>query len=418
MLKRVLHTANQVVTHEETHTGTRELTIENTVNDSVDMLTVTGDSWQLVQEEIKDEEGNVTQPAMPSTEYPSEIVSVNGEMASCGWNLLDCSKIVNLGTSNNSPTEYTFQNGVCIGRKSDGTFNQMILYFPNIYLEAGKTYVFLYSKAYYTVKSTGNKYKNGTTAGDVNMELSLNGKMVFREYARTEKSFTPSITGKYVFAMVAFFNILSLTEFEVYNLTVKEITNKSKPYDHYRGNSIILPTLRSLPDGTKDVLYVDRKNQRAWVERKIGETVLDGSERTWKIYYENEGKHVYEVEINNALRNWGSLNVYCSHFKSEFGRNMYVGDYTGSACSILQNTRCLFGSTDRTGIFESIDTFKAFLSEHPVTVQYRLIDPIIEELPYSDYLLETAQYQTNIRMTGLNENLQPEITAQCKILGR
>lgn len=408
MLKRVLHTANQVVTHEETHTGTRELTIENTVNDSVDMLTVTGDSWQLVQEEIKDEEGNVTQPAMPSTEYPSEIVSVNGEMASCGWNLLDCSKIVNLGTSNNSPTEYTFQNGVCIGRKSDGTFNQMILYFPNIYLEAGKTYVFLYSKAYYTVKSTGNKYKNGTTAGDVNMELSLNGKRVFREYARTEKSFTPSITGKYVFAMVAFFNILSLTEFEVYNLTVKEITNKSKPYDHYRGNSIILPTLRSLPDGTKDILYVDRKNQRAWVERKIGETVLDGSDdEKWTLLSVYNGFLI----IVSSMKIGNNQSGFCSHF--EFG----VRSVNKSTIRLGEGNNIMY-FRDVFGIADNVDDWKVWLSGNPVTVQYPLADPIIEELPYSDYLLETAQYQTNIRMTGLNENLKPEITAQCKILGR
>lgn len=45
MLKRVLHAANQVITHPETHVG-RELTIENTVNDKVDLLKITGDSWQ------------------------------------------------------------------------------------------------------------------------------------------------------------------------------------------------------------------------------------------------------------------------------------------------------------------------------------------------------------------------------------
>ncbi len=278
MLKRVLHTANQVVTHEETHTGTRELTIENTVNDNVDMLTVTGDSWQLAQEEIKDEDGNVTQPAMPSTEYPSEIISVNGEM------------------------------------------------------------------------------------------ISTNDRLDGR--------------------------------------------------DKLRGNSIILPTLRSLPlpKEWKDMLYVDRKNQRAWVERKIGETVLDGSE-TWKIYYKNNAICAYEVIINNAKNNWYGGILYCSHFKSVYGQYIYKGTFTGSKFGIVQDKRCMFCSDDITGIFESIDTFKAFLSEHPVTVQYGLIDPIIEELPYADYLLETAQYQTNIRMTGLNENLQPEIKVQCKILG-
>lgn len=277
MLKRVLHTANQVVTHAETHTGTRELTIENTVNDNVDMLTVTGDSWQLAQEEIKDEEGNVTQPAMPSTEYPSEIISVNGEM------------------------------------------------------------------------------------------ISTNDRLDGR--------------------------------------------------DKLRGNSIILPTLRSLPDGTKDVLYVDRKNQRAWVERKIGETVLDGSE-TWSVYADTKGVIEYRTIKMGVKVSW-DFPLHCSHCKSTKGYNIYVQYIVDDMVfGIPGINQLVFGSKSKTGIFESIDTFKAFLSEHPVTVQYGLIDPIIEELPYSDYLLKTAQYQTNIRMTGLNENLQPEITAQCKILGR
>ena len=277
MLKRVLHTANQVVTHEETHTGTRELTIENTVNDNVDMLTVTGDSWQLAQEEIKDEEGNVTQPAMPSIEYPSEIVSVNGEM------------------------------------------------------------------------------------------ISTNDRLDGR--------------------------------------------------DKLRGNSIILPTLRSLPDGTKDVLYVDRQNQRAWVERKIGETVLDGSEK-WSVYADVKGVIEYCTIKMDANDCW-SFPLRCSHCKSTTGYNIYVQYIVDDMVfGIPVYRQLVFGSKSKTGVFESIDTFKAFLSEHPVTVQYGLINPIIEELPYADYLLETAQYQTNIRMIGLNENLQPEITAQCKILGR
>ena len=44
MFKRVLHAANQVVTHEETHTG-KELVIENTVNAPAEVW-VRGDSWQ------------------------------------------------------------------------------------------------------------------------------------------------------------------------------------------------------------------------------------------------------------------------------------------------------------------------------------------------------------------------------------
>lgn len=415
MLKRVLHTANQVVTHEETHTGTRELTIENTVNDNVDMLTVTGDSWQLVQEAIKDEEGNVTQPAMPSTEYPSEIISVNGEMASCGWNLLDCnpnSWLIGCATS----------WGAVPGTKYDlvtkNHESHAVVEIP--VLKNTKYGMFNFDTEHYRIyriiesDDDGLGWRNHAYyAYSINIEAGFfvttehTTKLIFEISTIPDSDGnTPPITEELIKAapIIVQEGATTISDF--------------KPYDHYRGNSITLPTLRSLPDGTKDVLYVDRKNQRAWVERKIGETVLDGSERTWKIYYENENKHVYEVNINNALRNWSSLNVYCSHFKSETGRNMYIGDYTGSACSILQNTRCLFGSTDRTGIFESIDTFKAFLNENPVTVQYGLIDPIIEELPYSDYLLETEQYQTNIRMTGLNENLKPEITAQCKILGR
>ena len=53
----------------------------------------------------------------------------------------------------------------------------------------------------------------------------------------------------------------------------------------------------------------------------------------------------------------------------------------------------------------------------PVTVQYQLTEPTIEELPYSEYLLETAQYETNIRI-DCDEHLEPEIEVECKVLGR
>lgn len=414
MLKRVLHTANQVVTHEETHTGTRELTVENTVNDNVDMLTVSGDSWQLAQKEIKDEEGNVTQPAIPSIEHPSDMVSVDGEMVSCGWNLLDCnpnSWLIGCATSwgANPGTKY---NLVTKNHEDHAVIEIPVL-------KNTKYGMFNFDTEHYKIYRIIESDDNGL--GWVNYSYYAQSIHLEARFIETNKH-----TTKLIFEISTVpdsdGNTPPITEelIKAAPIIVQEGANTIsdfKPYDHYRGNSITLPTLRSLPDGTKDVLYVDRKNQRAWVERKIGETVLDGSEK-WSVYADIKGVIEYmtiKMDVNDS---W-SFPLRCSHCKSTTGYNIYVQDIVDDMVfGIPVFKQLVFGSKSKTGIFESIDTFKAFLSEHPVTVQYGLIDPIIEELPYSYYLLKTAQYQTNIRMTGLNENLQPEITAQCKILGR
>lgn len=242
--------------------------IVNTVNDKVDYLAVKGDSWQLMQNKIVDEDGNVTQPAMPSPEYPSEIVSVGGKMVS----------------TNN-----------CLGGK-----------------------------------------------------------------------------------------------------------------DKLRGNSITLPTLRGLPDGTRDVLYVDRKAKRAWVERKVGHEILDGTE-LWGTSYWSK-MCVNQNELRKAVKG----TAYSTHFHHTDTINTYAD---------RENAVFAEGQAIGFGYDGDVDAFKTFLQNQyangtPLTAIYALAEPVIEELPYSDYLLEMCQYETNINFADCNENLIPKIEVGCKVLGR
>ena len=285
--------------------------ILNTVNDKADFLKVRGDSWQLVQDEIVDEDGNVTQPAIPSPEYPSEIKDVGGTLRSSGWNYYSGSDIE--GTQNNNsgiiqtiqPGTYTFMADV----ESSDTDNT-------------KCFILFY---------------NGTTM--------LNGVIISRgKGAQTTVTLSDYVTKFTCYASNSNLNSLGDT-FSFRNIQITK-GDTTRPYDRHRGNSITLPTLRGLPDGTRDVLYVDRKARRAWVERKVG------------LVESYNGESVGDLFMSNT----GELS-------------------TGAV------------------------------------VHYKLATPVTEELPYSDYLLDTCQWETNL-FVDCDSHLVPEIEIGCKILGR
>ena len=266
---------------------------------------------QITLENGEPTEYTAFQPAMPSPEYQSEIKDVDGTLRSCGWNYYSGSDIE--GTQNNNsgtiqtipPGTYTFMADV----ESSDTDNT-------------KCFILFY---------------NGTTM--------LNGVIIGRgKGAQTTVTISENVTKFTCYASNSNLNSLGDT-FSFKNIQITQGTT-TKPYDRHRGNSITLPTLRGLPDGTRDMLYADRKAKRAWVERKVG------------LVESYNGESVGDVFMSNT----GELS-------------------TGAV------------------------------------VHYKLATPVIEELPYSDYLLDTWQYETNINFVDCNENLNPEITAIVKTLG-
>lgn len=510
MLKRILHAANQVVVHPETHTGTRVLTTPNTVNDAVDMLAVKGDSWQLVQEagnnimncadnvsplftagegsltgsawatelfdnewvlknlkpsttyygkmtitmnevvegkkvydlakgillhrgaqsvagawsahllngksvsmengvslytstifttpddltdlnalvyteRYTDEDGtgayysNVTfsnimlsevdapyepfQPAMPSPEYPSEIVSVEGEMRGSGWNLFYIPDI-DINTIERS-IKCEISKPITVSMINDNVELYKVIWRLRFSYKDG---MLLY------VMDEDTKQPKTFFASEENpiMKITLRS--------------THILSGKYR------------------NIQI-EYGTTPRPYDRHRGNSITLPTLRSLPDGTRDVLHVDRAEKRAWVERCVGVVEFDGSkDENWKV----DANNGFCISVSD-MKNGKLLGGYCNRFQSNNGFLMQ--------CIIFgyNNSYLFFPNTF--DIADTLETWKVWLSSNPVTVHYVLATPAIEELEYSEYLLETAQYETNLTV-DCDEHLEPEIEVECKVLGR
>ncbi len=312
------------------------------------------------------------QPKMPSTEYQSEIKDVGGKVVTSGWNLFDNSQSIARDTGYGT-------------KKITG-------------LTVGETYHVTYSASTNVVGGwlCINQFGNADYPNSVWIKTA-NGP------ARKEADFVAKSETMY-FVTNAFAN------FE--NMGIIQVSKGEKTLYQHRGNSITLPTLRSLPDGTRDVLYADRVAKRAWVERNIGVAEFDGSaDENWGLDDNHKyfsifitGSHVGDVMsssnkyITNRYRysvySWSNILV-SDGFVSNIG-NFYIRDLR----------------------FQTLDEWRTWLSENPVTVQYALATPAIEELPYSDYLLETAQYQTNIHFGDCDEHLQPQIVAQCKVLGR
>lgn len=254
MLKRVLHAANQVITHPEKYIG-RELTINGTVNDKVDFLKITGDSWQLQQEEIKDTDGNVIQPAMPSPEHPSEIHSVSGEAVSCGWNY--------------------------IGKNVDWIKGTYLYYqipandFTLLLLDNDKDADI--SGVYLALTVTGDYGTPGNTV----TWLINNGNLRMTELNNKKERY------KYIAIFTATQEILDKL-FRRFKLMI--FSGERLPYDRYRGSTINTPELRAIRDNAgnivaEDILWVDRTQKKAYVERNIGMKVFDGTEKIKK--YDN-----------------------------------------------------------------------------------------------------------------------------------
>lgn len=306
----------------------RSAQILNTVNDKADFLKVGGDSWQLMQDEIKDADGNVTQPKMPSPEYQSDINDVEGTLRSCGWNLIDIDKLPNKFCNVNGNVFTTVGNHIdwikLDFRSKEHTRYSISLNDMNI-IDTGEAH---------NVNHYGFQVKITYTDGTIR---SIYVTQSFKIYTTLDNKTIKKIEINNPWGVIAQYKQFQICE---------SINGKSKPYDRHRGNSITLPKLRGLPDGTRDTLCVDRRNKRAWVERKVG------------LVESYNGESVGDLFMSNT----GELS-------------------TGAV------------------------------------VHYKLATPVIEELPYSDYLLEMCQYETNINFVDCNENLNPEITAIVKTLG-
>ena len=164
-------------------------------------------------------------------------------------------------------------------------------------------------------------------------------------------------------------------------------------------------TLRSLPDGTKDYIEIDNVNKTTKLYRYIGEKIFDGTEN-WVF---GGGKNTFTpININLQCDIANRINSISTHFK-------YLVNYTENCFWIESGGNyARFTNTN----FTTINDFKNWLTAQyaagtPVTVQYQLATPTVEDLDYNE--VKTYYPFTQIYT---NAEIQPTLEGSLKIIDR
>lgn len=338
-------------------------------------------------------------PAMPSPEYPSEIRNAGGKLASNGWNLFDREKMIEFSTGKNQ-----------------------IMYIP-ITLKPNTAYVFRDNYGEWNGKGVFLSIRCGGNTDDT----SHNVANIVDSNLGNRKEYI-FITNESTMYYLRFWKdpmneILSLAS----EIELKEFCNKDTSYDCYRGSSITLPALRSIPDGIEDVLRVDGQTRRAWVERKVNEYKVTGRENefifTSGVYDRGSSTNVAIDTSHNvhAIKGGSNKAYLCNclkHVSSVWNTNGAVGYCVNVNQIHLRFPNTLLGVADDDDSNAKKQAWINYVrskydSGNPITVCAPLENPVIEELPYEPLLM--SQYYTSI--TAESE-VQPMISVNClKICG-
>ena len=398
----MFHSQNHAVVHKESATG-QEIVAENTANAPLE-LRIYGASRQEQNAE----------PASPSPDYPSEIVSaVDFEVGSVGRNLLDPAW-GNLTSQTLSGITMTRQNdllvldGTCTYGNSYfvfGSMNPPYLGYPYT-LKAGKTY-----RLSKTVVS-------GTAENNQNFEVvisasDLDGSNRASHGLRAEsRTLGPYDVDKRINFLR--FDVYKGAILSDYTLAVQlEEGETATAYTPYRGNiATINQPLRGIPDGSGGWVardYIEVKDGAVRLVRECGETAFDGTEE-WHDYiatFDTVSHRLLHKDLAPAL---------CTH-----GR--YGGRYKG----------IFFGwaSVDDIGFYpsrigvDSVAGWQAWLAAQntagsPVKVVYALVTPQITDITATDLggallSMKSVQYYTRIYH---NSTLPVELEAAVTTLGR
>lgn len=163
----------------------------------------------------------------------------------------------------------------------------------------------------------------------------------------------------------------------------------SENLDKSKQTNIDIPPMYCLYDSNgnviaRDVMYVDHKARRRWIQRNCILKVFDGStDESWTEASVGKQGYAYNgITIPSGV----VRGIMCDKFKTI----TWVQGDSGSdgVCGInsrirVYNHECL-----------NVDTFKTSLQSNPITVLYQLAAPTTEELPYQN--LTTYPYYTHI----------------------
>jgi len=168
-------------------------------------------------------------------------------------------------------------------------------------------------------------------------------------------------TSNYTYLVV---NATDLTQIQV------EIGSKVTEIEEYKSTKIqfvLDEPLRSLPDGTKDVSYI--QNGKIYLERHIIDLTLNGTENMLAGQY---GTNAYKITPALMPNN--------DRAKCEVMSNTFLGVSHADRANYKSNyiyvdgRDLYFRNTD----FDSIDDFRTYLSENNVKVQYKLATILVK----------------------------------------
>ena len=154
--------------------------------------------------------------------------------------------------------------------------------------------------------------------------------------------------------------------------------------------------LRSLPNGVKDIAYVD--HGKLYVDRYVGSKILDGSEE-WGFSYFSSNGYVYTTISDRKLDN---PIVLCDRFTRS---TSIKADTNTSYTSTYNKAFCVFPSDD---IATTNAEWLAWLAENNMKVIYELATPV------TDYIGEVSipMYKDKTNVYYVNDGLTPYI--QCE----
>lgn len=171
-------------------------------------------------------------------------------------------------------------------------------------------------------------------------------------------------------------------------------------------------SLASLPDGTRDVLHVE--NGRAWIEKNVGEIVLDGSEtysrwRTDSIFTGSKASVIAGITAPSAMSDRfvyvGTKSDSNMYHDGEFQFNGTTNDTT----TAVTNGNISFRSTE-TASDKTAASFKAWVAANPIRILYELGETQVIDL--GEVSLPTVQDGDTVRIIA---EVQPTITAEWQV---
>lgn len=325
-------------------------------------------------------EGQTAQPFEPYTggkpspnpEYPQEIKAVNelsGVMS--GKNLLKpygSYPKTGRGITLNLMNDGIHVNGKCI----DSSWHTFIY---SDTLQAGTYYI-------NGIKGASNShyqvvlYKNSAI---LNYITTNNFKLELKEKSKIELSL-------FVYSGYGTFNDLVLP----YMICRNE--NDLYLYTPYQGQSLLNYTLQNPLYKIGDVYdYIDFN--RGKIVRNVGIIEFDGSsDELWNKYSNNVSMDGYSVNVSNAI---DDSNCICDKLLSTES----ISTETKESIKLTGGNR-LFVILNKSRGLDTVDLFKNWLSQNPITVVYQLATPTEEDIP-AELLSQLKELQTYVTTTNV-----------------